>query len=103
MVDEEITEERHTLESSPTEWREAIEVLLKGTAESGLGRRTLIKLSLLPALGLLVAPVIVLLRDLGPLPVDSSLPHRLAAGDAVGPGTASGRRCGRPISRSGPW
>ncbi len=68
MVDEEVSEERHLVASSPEERREAIDLVLKGSAESGLGRRTLIKLSVAPALGLLVAPVVVLLRDLGPLP-----------------------------------
>jgi ubiquinol-cytochrome c reductase iron-sulfur subunit len=68
MVDEEVSEERHLVASTPEERREAIDLLLTGAAESGLGRRTLIKLSLLPAMGLLVAPVVVLLRDLGPLP-----------------------------------
>lgn len=68
MVDEEVSEERHLVASSPEQRREAVELILVGSAESGLGRRTLIKLSLLPALGLLVAPVVVLLRDLGPLP-----------------------------------
>jgi len=70
MVDEEVTEQRHLVASSPQERQEAIKMLLDGSAESGLGRRTLIKLSLAPALGLLIAPVVVLLRDLGPLPKD---------------------------------
>jgi len=70
MVDEEVVEERHTISSTPEERHDAVEMLLEGARESGLGRRTLIKLSILPALGLLVAPVIVLLRDLGTLPRD---------------------------------
>ncbi len=70
MVDEEVVEERHTIASTPQERHDAVEMLMEGGRESGLGRRTLIKLSILPALGLLVAPVIVLLRDLGTLPRD---------------------------------
>jgi ubiquinol-cytochrome c reductase iron-sulfur subunit len=68
MVDEEVVEERHPMASTPQERHEAVEMLMEGGRESGLGRRPLIKLSILPALGLLVAPVIVLLRDLGTLP-----------------------------------
>ncbi len=68
MYDEEMVEVRHRLSATPEERREAVDILVEGGRESGLARRTLIKLSIAPALGLLVAPVIVLLRDLGTLP-----------------------------------
>jgi len=70
MVDEEVVEERHDIQSSDADRAEALEMLRDGARESGLGRRTLIKLSIAPALGLLVLPVVVLLRDLGSLPKD---------------------------------
>lgn len=68
MVDEEVVEERHDIQSSDADRADALEMLRDGARESGLGRRTLIKLSIAPALGLLVVPVVVLLRDLGTLP-----------------------------------
>lgn len=68
MVDQEVIEQRHLPSSSPQERREAVDMLVEGAAESGLDRRRLIQLSIVPALGLLVAPIVVLLRDLGPLP-----------------------------------
>ena len=68
MVDEEVVEERHTLNSTPQERAEAMKLLTDGARESGLTRRTLIAAAGVPALGLLVVPVVVLLRDLGPLP-----------------------------------
>lgn len=68
MVDEEVVEERHDIASTPQDRADAVEMVLDGARESGLGRRTLIKLSSVPALGLLVAPIVVLLRDLGDLP-----------------------------------
>lgn len=68
MYDEEMVEVRHPLSSTPDERREAVEIIFEGARESGLARRTLIKLSIAPALGLLAAPIIVMLRDLGTLP-----------------------------------
>ncbi|MGI8522334.1 MAG: cytochrome bc1 complex Rieske iron-sulfur subunit [Nocardioides sp.] len=71
MADQEIVEYRHTA-SSPTEDREAtIGILQTGLEESGIGRRPLIRNTLLGAMGILGIAPIVLLRDLGPLPGDS--------------------------------
>ena len=71
MADHEIVEMRHTA-SSPQEDREAtVGILATGLEESGLGRRPLIRNTLLGAGGLLGILPIVMLRDLGPLPGDS--------------------------------
>jgi len=70
MGDHEIVEMRHTA-SSPQEDREAtVGILQTGLEESGLGRRPLIRNSLLAAGGVLGLLPIVMLRDLGPLPGD---------------------------------
>jgi ubiquinol-cytochrome c reductase iron-sulfur subunit len=70
MGDHEIVEMRHTA-SSPQEDREAtIGILQTGLEESGLGRRPLIRNTLLAAGGVLGILPIVMLRDLGPLPGD---------------------------------
>src|SRR3954447_7997038 len=71
MSDHEIVEMRHTA-SSPQEDREAtVGILQTGLEESGLGRRPLIRNSLLAAGGLLGLLPLVMLRDLGPLPGDT--------------------------------
>jgi ubiquinol-cytochrome c reductase iron-sulfur subunit len=70
MADHEIIEMRHPA-SSPQEDREATVGILKtGLDESGLGRRPLIRNTLLAAGGVLGILPIVMLRDLGPLPGD---------------------------------
>ncbi|MFK4085938.1 Rieske 2Fe-2S domain-containing protein [Kribbella sp. NPDC020789] len=68
MVDTEIVELRHDANSSPEQKADIIAGFNEGAAESGFGRRKLIRRSLLGAMGLLGLPTIVLLRDLGPLP-----------------------------------
>ena len=68
MVDEEISEDRHAAHSSPEQIAEITEAFKQGAAESGFGRRKLIRNSLIGAMGLLGLPAIVMLRDLGPLP-----------------------------------
>jgi ubiquinol-cytochrome c reductase iron-sulfur subunit len=71
MGDHEIVEYRHNI-ASPEDDREATVGILKvGLDESGLGRRPLIRNSLLAAGGLLGLLPIIMLRDLGPLPGDS--------------------------------
>jgi ubiquinol-cytochrome c reductase iron-sulfur subunit len=70
MADHEIVEMRHPA-SSPEEDRvAAVSILQTGLEESGLGRRPLIRNSLLAAGGILGLLPIVMLRDLGPLPGD---------------------------------
>jgi len=70
MGDHEIIEMRHPTASSPEDREEALAALDKGTAESGFGRRSMVRNSLLGAMAALGLPAVVLLRDLGPLPGD---------------------------------
>ncbi|QIG42515.1 Rieske (2Fe-2S) protein [Nocardioides anomalus] len=68
MGDHEIVEMRHPSRSSDEDRDETLRVLALGAEESGIGRRPLVRNSLLGAVGVLLAPVVVLLRDLGPTP-----------------------------------
>jgi ubiquinol-cytochrome c reductase iron-sulfur subunit len=68
MGDHEISEQRHPARSSDEDRAETLRVLNLGAEESGITRRPLIRNSLLGAVGILLAPVVVLLRDLGPTP-----------------------------------
>ncbi len=65
MSDHEIVEMRHPARSSDEDREETVRVLNLGAEESGITRRPLIRNSLLGAVGILLAPVVVLLRDLG--------------------------------------
>ena len=66
MGDHEIVEMRHPARSSDEDREETLRVLDLGAEESGIARRPLVRNSLLGAVGILLAPVVVLLRDLGP-------------------------------------
>jgi len=68
MDDHEIVEMRHGSASSEQDKTEALAAFEQGAAESGFGRRKMIRNSLLTSLGVLGLPAVVLLRDLGPLP-----------------------------------
>ncbi len=68
MGDHEIVEMRHPARSSDEDRIETLAQLDLGTEESGIGRRPMIRNSLLGAMGALGLPAIVALRDLGPLP-----------------------------------
>jgi quinol---cytochrome c reductase iron-sulfur subunit len=70
MSDVEIVEMRHTAKSSDADRDEAIAAFNQGVSDSGIGRRPLIRNSLLGAVGTILLPAIVVLRDLGPLPGD---------------------------------
>ena len=70
MGDHEIVEMRHTASSSQEDREATVGILKTGLEESGLGRRPLIRNTLLGAGGLLGILPIVMLRDLGPLPGD---------------------------------
>jgi len=70
MPDDERVEYRHPQRSSGAERAEAAQILAQGGAESGLGRRPLIRNSLIGAMALVPLPMVVFLRDLGPLPGD---------------------------------
>jgi len=71
MPDEERVEDRHLLRGSDVDRGDAVGILQEGAAESGLGRRPLIRNSLIGALALVPLPAVVLLRDTGPLPGNS--------------------------------
>ena len=71
MSDVEIVEMRHSARSSDLDREEAIASFNQGLSDSGIGRRPLIRNSMLGALGMLGIPAIVLLKDLGPAPGDS--------------------------------
>jgi ubiquinol-cytochrome c reductase iron-sulfur subunit len=68
MSDVEIVEARHPSASSETDRTEAVAALNQGITDSGIGRRPLIRNSLLGAMATLALPLVILLRDLGPLP-----------------------------------
>ncbi|MDP9443571.1 MAG: Rieske 2Fe-2S domain-containing protein [Actinomycetota bacterium] len=68
MADHELTEERHPAASTPEDREATLTAFRQGAEESGFGRRTLIRTSLVASLAALGLPAIVLLGDLGPLP-----------------------------------
>ncbi len=85
MADHEMVEMRHPARSSDEDREQTIEALNDGLEESGIGRRPLIRNSLLGAVGLLGLPAIVVLRDLGPLPGDKLLSTIWGRGTADAP------------------
>lgn len=68
MSSHEIVHERHPLRSDDATRAAALADFDEGTDESGFGRRTMIRNSLIGALLLLPLPAVILLRDLGPAP-----------------------------------
>lgn len=68
MADHELVELRHPAQSSAEDREEVLGIVNAGLAESGVGRRPMIRNSLFGAIGMLALPSVVLLRDLGPLP-----------------------------------
>jgi ubiquinol-cytochrome c reductase iron-sulfur subunit len=66
MSDAEITELRHGTRGSDSTRAKAVEVFTLGNKESGFGRRTMLRNSLLGALALTPIPAVVLFRDLAP-------------------------------------
>ena len=72
MDNHEIVEERHPARSSDQDRAEAIATVRQGGEESGIGRRSLIRRSLIGAMAALGLPVVILLGDLGPLPGNKS-------------------------------
>jgi len=68
MPDVEIVEDRKPMRSTDEARAELVATFQEGSEDSGFGRRTLIRGSLLGALGLIGLPAVVLLRDLGPDP-----------------------------------
>jgi ubiquinol-cytochrome c reductase iron-sulfur subunit len=68
MSDVEIVELRHPSASSPEDRAEFQEVLAGGVDSSGIKEYKLIRRTLIGAMLLLPLPIVLLLRDLGPLP-----------------------------------
>jgi ubiquinol-cytochrome c reductase iron-sulfur subunit len=68
MGDHEISEQRHPAASSEGDRSQTLAALSAGLEESGIGRRPLVRNSLIGSVALLAAPAVVMLRDLGPLP-----------------------------------
>ncbi|MEJ2578154.1 MAG: Rieske 2Fe-2S domain-containing protein [Kineosporiaceae bacterium] len=71
MPDTERVESRHPMRGTDAERADAVDILAEGAAESGIGRRPLIRNSLLGAAAILPVPALVLLGDLGPLPQEN--------------------------------
>ena len=71
MSDVEIVEYRHGAASSEEDREAAVAAFRQGVEDSGIGRRPLIRNSLLGAVAMLGLPAVILLRDLGPLPGDA--------------------------------
>ncbi|MEU6733159.1 cytochrome bc1 complex Rieske iron-sulfur subunit [Streptomyces physcomitrii] len=74
MSDVEIPDDRHEIGASPEVTAKVKADWVQGAKESGLGRRKLIRNTMLGALTLVPLSGVVLLRDLGPLP-GTSLRH----------------------------
>ena len=70
MSDVEIVEMRHPAASSEEDRKETVAAFNQGVSDSGIGRRPLVRNSLLGALATILLPAVVVLRDLGPLPGD---------------------------------
>jgi ubiquinol-cytochrome c reductase iron-sulfur subunit len=68
MSDEEIADERHPIEAAPEVKAKVMADFKQGAKESALGRRKLIRNTMLGALALFPLSGVMLLRDLGPLP-----------------------------------
>jgi ubiquinol-cytochrome c reductase iron-sulfur subunit len=68
MVEEEMVDQRHPAASSAEIRAAVLQDFEDGLAESGFAQRRIIRRSLIGAMALLPVPMIVLLRDLGPLP-----------------------------------
>jgi ubiquinol-cytochrome c reductase iron-sulfur subunit len=76
MSDVEVADERHPIEASPETRAKVHADFKQGAKESVIGRRKLIRNTMLGALTLVPLSGLVLLRDLGPLP-GTSLRHTL--------------------------
>jgi len=68
MPDQEVIAYRHELKSEPEDRDALVKAAKEGAHAAGLGRRPLIKRSLIGAAALAGLPGVIMLRDLGPLP-----------------------------------
>lgn len=85
MKDHEMVEMRHDVAGTPATRRRAVEIFAQANEESGFGRRTLLRNSLIAAVAALPLPGIVLFRDLynGNNADPSSLMHKTMWGKDV--------------------
>ncbi|OKI27753.1 ubiquinol-cytochrome C reductase [Streptomyces sp. CB03911] len=74
MSDHELPAERHPIEADDEVRADVIEQFRTGAAESGFGRRKMIRNTLIGSMALVPLSGVVLLRDLGPLP-EKKLQH----------------------------
>jgi ubiquinol-cytochrome c reductase iron-sulfur subunit len=65
---EKAVQDRHAFYSDPAEEAAAEDTFLAGASDLGLGKRKILRRTLMGALALVPLPFIVMLRDLGPLP-----------------------------------
>ncbi|HVS68163.1 MAG TPA: Rieske 2Fe-2S domain-containing protein [Mycobacteriales bacterium] len=70
---EKTVQDRHDFNSPEADEIEAENTFLQGVDDMGLGRHKLLRRTLLGALGLFPLPLVIMLRDLGPLPHNSLL------------------------------
>jgi ubiquinol-cytochrome c reductase iron-sulfur subunit len=77
---EKTIQERHDFHSTPEEEEASENTFLAGINDLGLGKRKILRRTLMGALGLFPLPIVVLLRDLGPLPGRSLLETGWKAG-----------------------
>ncbi len=68
MTDVEVPEERHDIEATPEVREELLAGFQDGVRESDLGRRKLVRNTLIGAMAMVPLTGLVLLRDLGPMP-----------------------------------
>ncbi|WP_372733987.1 Rieske 2Fe-2S domain-containing protein [Nocardioides sp.] len=68
MADHEIVEMRHPSRSPDEDRAATLAALNTGLEESGIGRRPLVRNSLLGSITILLAPAVIMFRDLGPTP-----------------------------------
>lgn len=70
MSDVEVAAERHEIAAPPEVKAQVLQDFADGARESGIGRRPLIRNTMLGALAMLPLSAVVIMRDLGPLPED---------------------------------
>jgi ubiquinol-cytochrome c reductase iron-sulfur subunit len=80
---EKAVQDRHDFNSPEAEQIESENTFLAGVDDLGLGRFKILRRSLLAALGLFPLPLVILLRDLGPLPGRSLLETGWKAGSRL--------------------
>jgi ubiquinol-cytochrome c reductase iron-sulfur subunit len=73
MPHDKAIQDRHDFNSPPEDQQAAEDTFIQGANDMGLGKYKLLRRTLLGALGLFPLPLIVLARDLGPLPGGSLL------------------------------